>query len=378
MTKTVLLTIGRLPKALDLARSFAAAGYRVVVADPFRWHLTRVSRTVVKNYQVTAPATDRRQYLADVREIVDRERVDLVVPVSEETMYVTALRDVMTPHVELFAMPHNAVVDLHNKRAFIEKAAALGLATPATQPLGDPAAGAIAASGDYVIKPVFSCSGRGVRFFYRNTPLPAATSGESEIVQQRIAGELYSTFSIAQRGNVRLTAVYRGAVMSGTVAVCFERVDGMSAIETWVKTFVETTGHTGFIAFDMIVDAAGRAFAIECNPRATSGIHFVNPDFLAAAILDHPTSAAPLRDAMFMQQFYPCLTETQKSLLDPKRFKSNFRHLVAARDVTWTLRDPLPFMLMPATASQIIWRSIVRKESFGEASTFDISWRPEG
>ena len=376
MTKTVLLTIGRLPKALDFARSFAAAGFRVVVADPFRWHLTRVSRVVAKSYVVAPPATARRQYLADLRAIIDGEHVDLIVPVSEETPYVAALREVLPAHVAVFTMPQEIVLELHDKFSFIEKAHALGLAAPRTARLGDPRSGAIAAAGDYVVKPVFSCSGRGVRFFSRNAQLPPVAR-EPEIVQEKIGGDLYSTFSIVQRGEARITVVYRAAVMSGTVAVCFERVDGMTAVEGWVSEFVAKTKYTGFVSFDIIVDAEQRAFAIECNPRATSGAHFVNPAFLSAAILDQPTGMPKFRYARRMQQFFPCLTETQNSLFDWPRFKANLKHLTSAEDVCWSLDDPLPLLTMPATASQIIWRSIQRKESFGEASTYDITWRPE-
>ena len=42
MTRTALLTLGRLPKGLDLARALAAEGWRVVVAEPFGWHLARM------------------------------------------------------------------------------------------------------------------------------------------------------------------------------------------------------------------------------------------------------------------------------------------------------------------------------------------------
>ena len=60
--KTVLLTLGRLPVALELARGFAACGWRVVVADPFAMHLSRMSNAVHKCYRVAAPAADPRQF----------------------------------------------------------------------------------------------------------------------------------------------------------------------------------------------------------------------------------------------------------------------------------------------------------------------------
>ena len=56
MTGNLLLTLGRLPKALDVARGFADLGWRVVVAEPFKRHLAGASRAVAQSHRVTAPA----------------------------------------------------------------------------------------------------------------------------------------------------------------------------------------------------------------------------------------------------------------------------------------------------------------------------------
>ena len=77
---TVLLTLGRLPKALDLARGFSRAGSRVIVADPFGWTLTGASRHVAREFAVPPPSKGSAEYLAALAEIVARESVDLVVP----------------------------------------------------------------------------------------------------------------------------------------------------------------------------------------------------------------------------------------------------------------------------------------------------------
>ena len=59
----VLLTLGRLPKALDPARSFAKLGWRVIVADPFADHLTGASRACARSVQVPSPADDPAGWL---------------------------------------------------------------------------------------------------------------------------------------------------------------------------------------------------------------------------------------------------------------------------------------------------------------------------
>lgn len=374
MARTVLLTLGRLPKALDLARGFKALGWRVLVAEPFRWHLARMSRSVDRSFAVTPPAASKRRYLEDLAAIVAREGVELVVPVSEEIMHAAHLRPLLPAGTRLYAPLPERLLALHDKRRFNGIAAGLGLPVPETHPLGSAGGAALAARHDTIVKPVYSCSGKGVGRHAAGAPLPAPDPTVPAIVQALVRGAEHSTFTLAHEGRVLATAIYRGAVMSGSVAVCFERVE-VPAIVSWTEAFVAGTGHSGFIAFDFVVDAGGEAQAIECNPRVTSGIHFLDGADVARAIVD-PDAAPPIcaRDETLMQQFWPCLTETQKSAFDRARFRTNLRHLLRARDVTWSARDPLPLLTMPATAARIIGMSIRRGATFGEVATLDIDW----
>jgi hypothetical protein len=170
-----------------------------------------------------------------------------------------------------------------------------------------------------------------------------------------------------------VTVVYRGAVMSGTVAVCFERVAGHAAIEEWVRRCVGDLAFDGFVSFDFVVDGGGRAWGIECNPRATSGIHFVETADLAPAVID-PGAGRPVRfrATRLMQQFWPMMTELQNA--HGARRWHVLRHLRAARDVTWSARDPLPLLTMPATAWNIIRLAAREGRPFGEVATRDVGW----
>lgn len=381
MSRTVLLTLGRLPKALEIARALHAAGARVLIAEPFVRHLSAVSRAVERSFVVTAPVVDRARYLAELREIVQREGVDLVVPISEEILHVADLHGTLPATCRLYSMPAAMVRAVHHKGQFVEICRAAGIDAPETYAADDPAAAALAARSDYVIKPVAACSGRGVFFFDCGQPLPSRdeafrmTGGLEQpvIVQQRVQGDLVSSFSIARRGEVQSTVLYRGAVMQGTVAVCFERIEIPPAVEQWIRRFVAYTGFDGFISFDLIIDAEGRPQGIECNPRATSGIHFVDPRYLASVLLaPEQTSVAALRPEPLMQQFFPCLTETQKSMFT-SRFAHNFRCLREAREVTWDARDPWPFIGMPYTAWNIIALAARQRMTFGEVAMLDFA-----
>lgn len=371
---TVLLTLGRLPKALDLARGFAKAGCRVLVAEPYGWTLAGASRHVSREFKVPPPVNGKAAYLEALAHIVAREGVDLVVPVSEETMHVAHLAGKLPEGVRLFTMPPADVLALHDKASFVRKAGAMGLAVPESAPLGSPEGEALAGSGPVVVKPIYSCSGNGLSILRGGEPLPPADPAQPAVVQRFVRGREHSTCTIAHEGRVVATMVYRGALMSGSVAVAFERVE-VPAIEKWIAQFVAETGWSGFISFDFIVDAAGVPHAIECNPRATSAVHFWEGADIARAVLE-PGWAGPVRMRPYrtMQQFYACLTETQGAMLRRKGFLPALRTLVTTRDVSWDWRDPWPFLSMIGTSWPIIWQSITKGARFGEVATQDVGW----
>ncbi|MEM7041803.1 MAG: ATP-grasp domain-containing protein [Pseudomonadota bacterium] len=378
MPKTVLLTLGRLPKGLDLARSFRRAGYRVLVADPFGWHLMRVSKAVSRSFKVTAPTIDAQRYVEELHHIIRRENVSIVVPISEESMYVAALKERVANDVLIYSMPQDQLLALHDKLSFVDRAESFGLPVPETYRLDDPRAARLANRQDYVLKPINSCAGKGIRIEKQGTPLPEKADDRSTVVQRFVEGWHASSFSMVHEGRVLLTVVYRGTVMTGTVAVGFERVDRQTGIEDWVATFVARAEYSGFIAFDFIIDEEGVPNAIECNPRVTSGIHFVATDILAPMMI-YPNRSSPprLRPDRHFQQFWPCLTETQASVFRWSRFRQHLGSLFRSRDVTWKRRDPLPFLLMPFTSMKMLWTAMTTKKTLGEAATDDIEWNAE-
>lgn len=373
--KNVLLTLGRLPKCLDLVRALSLAGCRVVIAEPFGWHPCRVSRHVSNSCRVTAPNVDRERYLQELAAIIARERIDLVVPVSEEIMHVAALQPLIGDPVRLFAQDRSTLLALHDKARFVERAAEQGLPVPETHPLGGREAAELAARDEVIVKFIYSCAGAGMKLVPQGATLPDPVPGRPAVVQRRIEGREVSTFSIADQGRVIVTAVYEGTVRSGTTAVAMRRLDHEPAVTRWIEQFVGGIGFNGFVSFDFIIDDTGDAYAIECNPRVSSGIHFLEPTTLAAAILDPAgTKAVAFRETTRLQQFYTCLTETQRAVFRWREFRTNLAHLLRSRDVMWNLDDPLPFLLMTPLSFEILRRVIVQGMSFGEAAVIDIDW----
>ena len=109
-----LLTLGRMPKGLEVARGLAAAGCEVMVADPHRTHVARHSNAVSRSFRVTAPATSPDGFVEDLLRIVREERVDLVVPVSEESVHVARMVDHLPEGVRFFGAGFQTARALHD------------------------------------------------------------------------------------------------------------------------------------------------------------------------------------------------------------------------------------------------------------------------
>ncbi|MEM9279695.1 MAG: ATP-grasp domain-containing protein, partial [Pseudomonadota bacterium] len=348
MKQTALLTLGRLPKALDIAEALSKAGWRVVIAEPFNWHLCKVSRYVAKTHTVTAPNANQKKYLEELLEIVQLESASLVIPVSEEALHATLIAPNLPSDVHLYSVSQLRLQELHDKYRFNQLAKSFGLPVPKTYLLGSPEAKELSLQQDYVLKPVCTCSGKGFSVHKAGMALPDEQNLPTTIVQQKMTGALKSTFSIVDKGRVIGTVVYKAVILSGTVAVAFERLENEKLIEEWVHQFAGKNEHSGFLSFDMMEDEQGTPYAIECNPRATSGIHFVTRESLAGAILQPDVQAGlDLRPFTMMQQFFPCLTETQTALFRRDGFAQKARVLLAAKDVNFSIIDPLPLWLMP-------------------------------
>ena len=374
MPETVLLTLGRLPKALTLARALHSAGYRVVVAEPFRWHVCKPSRAVAASYRVPAPNTSQTDYLDALLDVIHRESVSLVLPVSEEALHVAALEQRLPEGVTLLCPPARELHALHDKFQFAARAAAMELSVPRTLHAADPAAEAMALREPYVVKPVAGCSGIGLSLCDAGDALP--DQRRDLLVQQRIEGRHVSTLSLLAGGRPLATVCYEGTVFAGTVAVCFQRVDDAPAVLDWVARFCLDLDYTGFIAFDFIVDRNGVPQAIECNPRVTSGVHFLDERALGRALVNlDAAEPVPLReDRHRFQWAYSTLTEAYAAFFRPREFARRLRQMVTARDVVWSLRDPLPFLLMTPMSWEILWPAMTSDVSMGEATQRDIAW----
>ncbi|HEY0719250.1 MAG TPA: hypothetical protein VGD68_16680, partial [Streptosporangiaceae bacterium] len=368
--RTVMVSGGKMTKALQLARSFHAAGHRVILIESAKYRLTghRFSRAVDRFRTVPPPQSPG--YADALLAIVREENVDVYVPVcSPVSSYYDALaKPLLTPYCEVLHEDADTISKLDDKYEFSVMAASLGLPVPDAHRICSPAQvedfDFAAASDPYILKsipydPVHRLdlttlprpSAQQTAAFARSKPI----SGDNPwIMQGLVRGQEYCTHSTVRDGNVQVYCCCE----SSAFQVNYEMAD-KPEIEAWVRGFVEPLRLTGQFSFDFIQAGDGRVYAIECNPRTHSAITmFYNHPGLARAYLEDGMAA--IQPAADSRPTYWIYHELWRLITGPAR-GARLRVIRRGKDAIFDWADPLPFLIVHQV--QIPWllaRNLIR------------------
>ncbi|KYC38216.1 hypothetical protein WA1_38395 [Scytonema hofmannii PCC 7110] len=385
MNTNILLTGGRAPVTLDLARLLSAAGYRVFVADSIKHHLCTASRAVIKNFLVPPPRINPTGYIEALLEIIQQESIEFLIPTCEEIFYISNKLFQLTPYCQVFAEPLEKLNRLHNKWQFINRVQQLGLVAPQTWLLNSHKdlldVLDLPNPKKIVLKPVYSRFANHVHILSKplsEIPLLEINSQKAWVAQEFLSGKHYCTYSIAHQGKVVAHAVYPTIFTAGKGScIYFESIEHSGLLE-WVKTFVEAEEFTGQIAFDFIESDDGVLYPLECNPRAISAIHlFEASDGLERAFFNKTNiiiqPKVGQRTAIAMAMIVYGLASAIRS----GRFGSWLKMFMRTQDVVFRLSDPLPFFHLWIVLFQFIQMSRRSGLTLQQVSTQDIEWDGE-
>jgi hypothetical protein len=353
--RTVLLTGGKMTKALQLARSFHLAGHRVVLVESprYRWTGHRFSRAVDAFHCVPEP--NDPAYGEALLEIAQREGVDVFVPVSSPAASVPDARAaaLLQDRCDVVHAPAPLVARVDDKCLFTELAGELGLRVPDAHRITDPAqieAFDFPEGREYILKRIaYNPVGRmDLTRLRHDTPERNAALARSLpisgadpwILQEFIEGTEYCTHSTVRDGRIR---VY-GCCESSAFQVNYAHVDHPE-IHSWVTRFVGALGVTGQLSFDFIEDVDGHPYAIECNPRTHSAITMFHdhPDVANAYLDDEERPAiVPLPQS---RPTYWVYHELWRLLTAPHRAVTVAR-LLRGQDAIFAWWDPLPYLMV--------------------------------
>ncbi|AHE56310.1 hypothetical protein [Sphingomonas sanxanigenens] len=375
MAERVLITGARAPVALDIARSFAAAGHEVHMADSAPALIARWSRTPCALHRLPPPRQAPEAFARAVSALVAGLDPVLVVPTCEEVFHLARLG-----LDRLFAPAPARLFELHAKDRFAALATGLGLTAPETHRLESPAglAGFEDTASDWVFKPVHSRFGTRARIGPATLDGIVPGAAEPWVAQRRIVGEEVSFYAIAHAGTLAGFAAYRSSWrLGGGAGYAFAALPDVQA-----QALGEIAGRlapavgNGQFACDAIRDRDGRFHLIECNPRATSGAHlFGRGPGLARAMLAG-TAVAPVRGLRV--HVGPALWWFgMGTALRRGRYRDWFGELRRGRDVVGAPRDRWPIFGAAADSAQFAARALRHRRTLAEQMTADIEWNGE-
>ena len=102
----ILLTGGRAPATLDLARILGRHTSEIFLAESLPFSISSFSRYIKKNYRVPPPRQEAEAFAQHLLEIVQKEEIDLIIPTCEEIFTVLAYEDLLRPCTSIFAPSH--------------------------------------------------------------------------------------------------------------------------------------------------------------------------------------------------------------------------------------------------------------------------------
>lgn len=383
MPRIVLITGARAAAALDLARDFAAAGWKVHLADSRPVRMARWSRLPARQHQYPSPREAREAFRQGIAALIAKEDIELVVPTCEEVFHLAAAVHHEVFGARLFAPSLATLRQLHDKFSFALACNAWGLPVPESHLLksrSDVTHFAEAAS-EWVFKPCFTRFGDAALVGPSSDVLMrvAPTPTDPWLAQRHVRGTETCLYAVAQHGALAAFVAYRSDWrLGGGASYAFEPLGGVAgqALRDIAARLAERGGLHGQFACDAIFDGAGQPYLIECNPRATSGVHLLaGGGTLARAIGDaipaseSPSAPAYLGPAMLVYGLPRAVRE--------RRLKDWARLLARGRDAISRPGDRWPLAGALADAAVFFREGRQHAISTTAATTRDIAWNGE-
>lgn len=357
--------------ALELSRILGRSGARVIVAESSGGLLCRSSRFVNVLYRTPSPRYQTSEYISALLKIIQNETVDLIIPTCEEIFFISKFKDRLADECRVFVPEFEMIETLHRKDRFVDLAQSIGLAVPHTAPISlkEGQLSELSIRGDLVVvKPVHTRFGCETHIIHRNEyqsiKALVADGSREWLVQEYLAGSEFHAYAVASNGCVLAMVVYRSLSFrrNGGPCLAFEAV-AIAEIEEWVRHFVQKFSFSGQIAFDFITGEDGSPCAVECNPRATSGLHLLAElDGISEAFIDEKQLDLGSRKLRSKGLFLPCL------------FSNKREHF---KDVIFSWDDLLPCLAQIMTLSYFAAKAFLNRMSLGEAMVDDIRWDGE-
>lgn len=369
----ILITCPRAPAVLDWIAVFSGSlknAGQIVLCDSLRFPLAAFAArrgARLRYCRIPAPRTNFAAYAAAMTDLV--AQADWVIPTCEDIFHLAHVPLPEAQREKLFMPPRGLLLELHHKARFFDCLPHDGAVRfPATRLLAARDDIDFATAGQSVFKPVYSRFGRQVKI----APVPSeiaalpVSPARPWVQQQRIFGRPLCSYAVCGHGQVAAQVVYDPMYpLNGSASTYFRRVAEPRILD-FVARFAAQNAYHGQVAFDFIDDGR-EIYVIECNPRATSGIHLLAGALSFADGRWHFDESRVGTAATVSKKLWPLFARQVRGKKTLRQVRADY---AAARDVL----AGIPARGLLLAAGETAWQAWRQGIAFTNASTADIEW----
>lgn len=356
-TKKILLTGGRSPITLYLARLFATKGHNVFVADSCWFNITAFSSCIKKSFKIPSPKN--KNYAESLISILQQEKIDFLIPTCEEIFYLARYLDELNKHCVVVCDTQDKLLLLHDKWTFYNFLKRLTILSPPT------VLGTSELNGKIIAKPRFS---RFAANIHVGNHVPKHARNEKFIVQKFINGNHLCSYGYAKNGKLIANTVYKTTLTAGKGAGILLEHLKCREIDTIVSKIVKELNFNGQIAFDFIKDDLGDLYVVECNPRLTTGICFwenSSANILLSRDISLKENTQTKSMLMAILMYFP---------VQPIKTLKNLYKITCSKDIIYSKADLKVFFTQIALALAVTFAAWFNFMTMTAFSTKDIEY----
>lgn len=376
-----LVTGARAPATLEIVRNLGQHGHQVYLADSLKYPISRNSRFVHSYHQIPAPKNNLSNYKDALNALLIQHEIDYLLPTCEEVFYISKLKDELEKNTSVLCSDIGLLKSLHSKSEIFKCSLDCCIQIPQTNLLTQEFINELSEYSSYVLKRMFCRFGSDVVVSPSRKQIKQAMNKSQEdgfsvdnsyLIQERIAGQEICCYAIVNYGVVNLCVCYFPKYrLSQSASIYFESIEE-PVITHFVKQLSKKHNFTGQISFDFIRNDKG-VYLLECNPRATSGVHLCRDVDLASAFIEKRESSWSPATGFSVQIKLAMLL-----FIFPRKLLFNTRSLIAdyrqAIDAININNDKNFLIYTVRSFLEIIVTAIKNKQSLRDATTRDIEW----
>jgi len=354
----ILITASRALIAPAIIRNLARHGHEVVTADSTRFGAGNSSNKKIKHIRIPSCRFHENEFVLAINDTVEKERIDLVLPLGEEGYFLAKHKTELL--CDCFVEDIAKIELLHNKMTFYILCTELGIKTPHTE-------FAWRTEENKIYKRIFSRCGESTTLNPRN----ANFSDGEWLMQDFIKGIPISSFSVGENTLVYGARYYNRIEPFSNIYTIDD--DGLrQQCEYIIDKIRGRTGYPGVMGLDFILTDNGELYCIECNPRVTSALLFMEKNDLLRILLQQagPIETKGETCKFIGYMFWQFLTGG----VAPRNIKAYTHAMLHFKEAIFCIHDIKPFFACYMMNLEWIHGAWKNKITVQGAASYDLQY----